>query len=141
MPIRYVKKLIYALLIVYCSQHENFVLGIIVMMGFLMIVLNLIYRPYTSKIDLIFTCVFEGMFAIGCLGICVLVVTELDFDTEQKKQTSLAVVIILLILSLLLLVYDVIRLIFEGMKLVCDRDVMGEYKDEVEQASETMNEG
>lgn len=49
-PIKYLKKFIFAVLIVYCSQYENFVIGIILMTGILMIVLNIIYRPFLSKI-------------------------------------------------------------------------------------------
>ena len=44
-------------------------------------------------------------------------------------QTAEAIAVILLILSLLLLIYDVVRLVFEGMKMICERDIMGEYKD------------
>ena len=49
-PIQYAKKIIYAILFVYCSTYENFILGIIIMTSILFLTLTLIYRPYNSKI-------------------------------------------------------------------------------------------
>lgn len=45
-PIRYLKKLLIAILLVYCSEFPEFVLGIIMMLALLNIILTYLYKPY-----------------------------------------------------------------------------------------------
>lgn len=49
-PIRYVKKLILAVLFVYASMHATFILGVIIAASLLTITITLLYKPYSSKL-------------------------------------------------------------------------------------------
>ena len=50
-------------------------------------------------------------------------------------QAGEGIVAVFLILSLLLLMFNVGRLVLEGIKVFCERDIMAEFQDKTEDGS------
>lgn len=124
LPIRYTKKLILAILFIYAGAYENFIISVIIMCGLLTIITSVVYRPFRNKVDLYLSCIFEGLFCLGCLGLCVLMVSYLQLTPAQKLKLSAAVVAVFIILSFLLLLYNLGMIVLQGIKHFSGKDYL-----------------
>lgn len=76
------------------------------MFGILTVITALIYRPFKNRVELFGNCIFEGLFCLGCICLCILMATNVKLGLNDKMNVAILAVAIFLILSIVLCVYN-----------------------------------
>ena len=86
------------------------------MSGILTITASAVFRPFRNKLDLYLFALFEGLFCLGCLGLCILMATSFELTPSDKLRLGVAVAAIFIALSILLFIYNLAMIVVQAIK-------------------------
>ena len=126
-PIRYAKKLIFACLLVYCSQYPSLLLGVVMMSCFIDILVALTLKTYRLSFEQIIYPIFDGLYFLLFFTICVMQLPILNLSQTQKLSTSYLAISICVLLSILLAIHNIAMNVLEIIKYFCKLDYLSKY--------------
>ena len=126
-PIRYFKKLIFAALIIYCSDYPSFVLGTVIVTSLLNILVSVCLRPHRLSFEQILIPIFDLLYLLVFLCILILQLPLLDLTQPQKINAGYLSISICILLSLLLALHNITINIVEIIKYCCKIDYFASY--------------
>lgn len=126
-PIRYSKKLVLAVLFVYCSTYPTFVLGVILMLAFINMIITICLKPYRYTFEIYLFPVIDALFIMAVFAICAMQLPYLQLTSDQKSRISYFSVAVCLLLSLLLIIHNFIINCVEIMKFFTNKDCLSSY--------------
>ena len=71
-PIRYIKKLVFAILLIFCSEYPSFVLVVTITTTLITLLLTVVLRPYRLSFEQTLYCIFDCLFTLIFLVICIM---------------------------------------------------------------------
>lgn len=97
--IKYVRKIVISLLIVVVSafpsktSYPNYLLGMLCVYSLLQLILTAIYKPYFLKAEVVYHCLFEGVFLLILL---VITANTLGYSLLSIDQKTVAAVLVII---------------------------------------------
>ena len=126
-PIRYFKKLIFACLLVYCSQFPSLVLGVVMMVCFIDMLIVIALKPYRLSFEQIIYPIFDGLYLLVFFTILIMQLPVLALTQDQKLNASYLAIALCILLSILLAIHNIVMNVIEIIKFLCKIDYLSKY--------------
>lgn len=126
-PLAYLKKLILACLIVFCSEYPSLVLGVTMMFHLIDILIVLVLRPFRLTFEQIIFPIFNFISILFLLIICIMQLPILSLPQSQKLTASILAISLCILFSVLVALHNIVMNVAEIVKYCCRVDWFQKY--------------
>jgi hypothetical protein len=126
-PIKYLKKLVLACLLIFCSEYASFVLGVVMMSCLINILVAVGLRPYRLTFEQVLYPLFDLLYLLVFLTICLMQLPLLSLSQTQQLNAGYLAIALCILLSLLLALHNLALNLLAAVKLFCGIDYLAPY--------------